>query len=76
MRPLRLAGNGRPNTPANAKPRRRSRPRLCGGHMQVAMHVPPVRVEVEAASREAVALSLSPEGFAEGFIRRQYASRA
>lgn len=39
----------------------------------VAMHMPPVRVKVEADSREeaqTAALSLSPEDFAEGLIRR------
>jgi len=40
---------------------------------EVAMHMPPVRVRVEATSREeaqTAALSLTPEDFAEGLVRR------
>ncbi len=43
------------------------------GTWEVAIHMPPVRVRVEAALREeaqAIALSLPPEDFAEGLIRR------
>lgn len=40
---------------------------------EVAMHMPPVRVRVEAASREqaqTVAMSLAPDDFAEALVRR------
>lgn len=72
MRPPRPAGN-RLNTSANAKVCAR---RIVAAEIaawEVAMHMPPVRVRVEAASREeaqTAALSLPPEDFAEALIRR------
>ena len=72
MRPLRLAGN-RPNTSANAKACARRIVAAGTAVWEVAMHMPTVRVKVEAMSRDdaqATALSLPPEAFAEGLIRR------
>ncbi len=64
----------RPSQPArNAKACARRIVAAEIANWEVAMHMPPVRVRVEAASREeaqAAALSLSPEEFAEGLIRR------
>jgi len=45
---------------------------------EVAMHMPPVRVKVDGASREdaqMAALSLTPEDFAEGLIKRLQRTR-